>query len=329
MTERNDFMVGSESGIDLFVREVRSPDAPTRVPVLLMHGARVPGIASFDLDVPGGSLAEDLALAGHPTYVMDAQGYGRSTRPKEMEGEPAHCPPLVRSSAVVHDIAAVVRTALERTGTTAVGLLGWATGGMWAGHYATMYPGTISHLMLYNVLYGGTRGHPTLGSGSDFEDPRRLGRFNAKGVGGYRLNAAEGLLASWDANIPSGRIEEWRDPAIADAYVRAALESDDTSHSRTPPSFRAPTGALEDSFYLAGGRQLWDASLISSPTLILRSERDFWSRPEDLDLLREHLVHAPLVRTEVIPDATHYVHLDRAEAGRARFLEHVLAFLRS
>jgi pimeloyl-ACP methyl ester carboxylesterase len=47
----------------LFVREVKGGAEPGR-PILLIHGARVPGLASFDLDVPRGSLAADLARRG-------------------------------------------------------------------------------------------------------------------------------------------------------------------------------------------------------------------------------------------------------------------------
>jgi pimeloyl-ACP methyl ester carboxylesterase len=84
---------------------------------------------------------------------------------------------------------------------------------------------------------------------------------------------------------------------------------------------------MEDSFYVAIGRQLWDASPIQAATLILRSERDFWSRPEDPQQLAAHLVHAADVRVVVIPEATHHVHLDRPERGRAHFLDEVVSFL--
>ena len=105
------------------------------------------------------------------------------------------------------------------------------------------------------------------------------------------------------------------------------MASDPTSNSRTPASFRAPSGAMEDSFYLATGRQLWDASLITCPTLVVRSGADFWSRPQDLEVLGRHLVHAA-ARLVTIPDATHFVHLDRPERGRAQLLADVLAFVR-
>jgi pimeloyl-ACP methyl ester carboxylesterase len=59
---------------------------------------------------------------------------------------------------------------------------------------------------------------------------------------------------------------------------------------------------------------------------VIVSERDFWSRPEDRELLLAHLVHAPTKRLVVIPDATHFVHLDRNEHGRQRFLEELMRF---
>ena len=319
--DRTDFFVASEPGIEIFVREVRrAPPSGSGFPVLLLHGARVPGIASFDLPVPGGSLAADLALAGHVVYVMDARGYGGSTRP------PA---PMVRGNVVVRDVNAVVEAIQRRLGVGEVALMGWATGSHWLGYYASLHPEHVSHLILYNTLYGGSDRHPSIGKGSSLEDREHPGTFAAADAGVYRLSNAESLFPAWDRSIPLEDKTAWRDPEVARAYARAALASDPTSDSRTPPSFRAPSGALEDSFYQASGRQLWDASMIRSSVLVIQSENDFWSRPEDRETLREHLASARTVRVVVIPEATHFVHLDRPERGRSRFLEEVLAFLSS
>lgn len=325
--ERTDYSVQSEPGISLFVRELRLKDREGLPPILLLHGARVPGVASFDLPVPGGSLATDLARAGHAVYIMDARGYGGSTRPPEMSRPPEGHSPLVRSSEVVRDVAAVVEWIGEHAGGRRVALLGWATGGHWLGYYAALYPEQVSHLVLYNTLYGGAGPHPTLGPGSGLEDPERPGRFDEQAFGAYRFNTAESLFPSWNRSIPEKDKSLWRDPDVAQAYAAAALESDPTARERTPASFRAPTGALEDSYYLAVGRQLWDASLIRAPTLIIRSGNDFWSQPEDARSLQEHLVHAPETRLVVLPDATHYVHLDRPERGRDQFVREVLEFI--
>jgi pimeloyl-ACP methyl ester carboxylesterase len=149
---RHDFFGGGEPGIRLFVREVSSASAGSGKPILLLHGARVPGLASFDLLVPGGSPAADLAQRGFDVYIMDVRGYGRSTRPKEMDEPPSTHAPLVRSNEAARDIAAVADAIRKRRRVERVALFGWATGGQWAGYYASLYPNKVSALLLLNTL---------------------------------------------------------------------------------------------------------------------------------------------------------------------------------
>lgn len=256
---------------------------------------------------------------------MDARGYGGSTRIGQdgsREGDP-----LVNSYEVVRDIDAVVKAVKERTGASEVALLGWATGGHWAGMYASLSPDAVSHLVMYNALYGAHEGHAELVRAASLADPNDPGRFNTAEYGAYRLNTAASLMPSWDRTIPIADKAEWRDPKVAEAYQQAALASDPTSQSRNPPSFRAPSGAMEDSYYLASGRQLWDAAPITARVLIIRSENDFWSRPEDVTALQDHLVNAAEVEAITIPEATHHVHLDRGNRGRDVFLDEVTRFL--
>ncbi|MGE5717663.1 MAG: alpha/beta fold hydrolase, partial [Acidobacteriota bacterium] len=242
---RHDALVAGEPGVRLFVREVL-PEKRGDVPaVVLIHGARVPGLASFDLDVPGGSLAADLARHGLAVYVMDVRGYGRSTRPKEMDEPPETHAPLVRSNEAARDIGAVVDWIRARRGVSKVALFGWATGGQWAGVYAARFPEKVAALILLNSLYGGATTHPMLGRGTDMEDPAHPGRFREASCGAWRLNDAASLLRAWDRSLPDGDESAWRDPAVAKAFTDAALASDPTSTSRTPPSFRSPCGAFE------------------------------------------------------------------------------------
>jgi len=324
---REDLFTESDAGMRIHVREVRSDPHQTCGPILLVHGARVPGVASFDLPVPGGSWASDLAKKGFCGYVMDIRGYGQSTRPSDMGQPPPDHAPLVRSVEAVHDIDAVIDLIRKRTGTRRVALFGWATGGQWAGYYATLHSDKLSHLILLNALYGADAPHPLMGHGSDMEDPAHPGRLNPS-ISAYHCNTADSLLRGWNRSIPVEDKASWRDPAVADAYVREALSSDPESNKHSPLCFRSPNGALEDSFYLATGRQLWDASLIYVPTLVFASERDFWSRPADREKLAHDLVHAS-VRIVVIPNATHFVHLDKPEHGRNLMLEEMLRFLQS
>jgi pimeloyl-ACP methyl ester carboxylesterase len=326
---RQDFFVPEGGGIKIFVHEVTTPNlAKTSPALLLIHGARVPGIASFDLDVPGGSLAADLAERGLAVYVMDISGYGASTRPKEMDVPPVNKAALVRTNQAAADIDAVVDWIRIRREIPRVALFGWATGGQWAGYYASVFPEKVSALIMLNSLYGGSSVHPLMGHGSDMEDRDHPGQFNREGCGNYRLNSEKSLFGVWDRSISIENKDAWRDPAVAKAYGAAALASDPTSEKRQPPSFRSPCGALEDSFYLATGRQLWDASLITAPTLVVASERDFWSRIEDRELLQKHLVHAQRIKVVVLKNATHFVFLDRPEHGRNELIEEVVGWLK-
>lgn len=322
---RQDFEIVSDPGVRIAVREVRNGAGKSGVPVVLVHGARVSGIPSFDLPVPHGSLAAELASAGYPVYIVDLRGYGASSRPGQ--DQPPAGEPLARSEEVVRDLRAVVQAVRSRARVEQVAIAGWATGGHWAGMYASREPAKVSHLVIYNSLYGAHAGHPTLGPGSDLADRKHPDRFDAARFGAYRFNTAASLLSSWDASIPTEDKTAWRDPAMVEAYQREALASDPSSGTRNPPSFRAPSGAMADSFELASGRKLWSAETITARVLLLRSERDFWSRPEDMSALARDLPNAASVRAVTLPGATHYVHLDRAERGRTQLLDELRRFL--
>jgi pimeloyl-ACP methyl ester carboxylesterase len=323
---RTDRYIDLVSGERLFVREVRSPGGPAKInsAVLLIHGARVPGAASFDLPVPGGSLAADLAAAGHLVYILDLRGYGASSRPSAMEQSPSAAEPLMRTDEAVADISAAVDAISEWSGDRKVSIVGWATGGHWAGAFAARSPQTVDRLVVYNTLYGGANEHETLGKGSPLENPQKPGSFNTSAFGAYRLNSRGSLFTAWDKSIPADDKTSWRNDRVAEAFADAALASDETSASRQPPSFRSPSGAMADSFELAIGKRQWSASALTMPVLVIRSGRDFWSRPEDAQAIVDEAPRAELV---TIPEATHFVHLDRPQAGRDTFLTAVTRFL--
>ncbi|WP_139373824.1 alpha/beta fold hydrolase [Enhydrobacter aerosaccus] len=325
---RGDLHATTEDGVRIFVRELRPRSwLDGAEPIILLHGARVPGLASFDLPVTGGSFAADLAQrSGRLVYVMDARGYGGSDRAAAFEQPPEANPPQSRAYLVVRDIAAVVSIAKERSGSRTVCLLGWATGGMWVGYYASLHPEDVGHLVTLNALYGGSAQHSQFGPGSPVSDPAHPDRLSPT-IGAYARYDAASLLPGWDKSIPVADKDQWRDPVVAAAYQRAALESDPESQKSEPPAFRAPMGAIEDSFYQASGRRLFDASTITGHILVVRSERDFWSRPEDVQAFAHDAVHARSIRIVALPEATHFVHLDRPERGRGQLLDALQGFL--
>jgi pimeloyl-ACP methyl ester carboxylesterase len=318
---RRDMTVESEPGVTIAVREV-VPDHAALVPVLLIHGAGGGGVASFDVAVPGYSLAEDLARAGHATYLLDVRGWGGSTRPAALDAPALAGPPAVGSDEAVHDIGAVVAWIRARH-PGAVALVGWATGGHWTGLYAANHADEISHLVMLNALYG-TPGPWSLRA--RLEDEGRPGQLSAS-LGAYAVRDAANLVRAWEASIPVKDKATWRDPRVAEAYTSIAIASDPTSTERNPPSVRVPTGPLRDSYELASGARTWNAAAIRAATLVVRSELDFWSRREDIAALRRELVGARRVEILELPGATHFVFLDRPEHGRSRLVATLSAFL--
>src|SRR5215470_8068802 len=112
-----EFMVPSALGIEIYVRNKRPADlnafAPERT-LLFVHGSTYPAHTGFDLPLGGQSWMETIASRGYDVYCLDVRGYGRSTRPKEMDERPEANPPVVRTPTAVQDIEAVLGFILKR-----------------------------------------------------------------------------------------------------------------------------------------------------------------------------------------------------------------------
>jgi pimeloyl-ACP methyl ester carboxylesterase len=166
--------------------------------------------------------------------------------------------------------------------------------------------------------------HTNLGPGSALQNKRKPTEFNFA-LGAYRLASEAANTGRWNGEIPVENKDEYRDPAVPVAFWNECLATDPTSNSRTPPSLRAPNGVLEDSFYQATGRPLWNAANIYAPTLVIGGNFDTWSFQEDRAGLMRELVHAPIKHNVLIEDATHFVLFENM---RFVFFEEVLKFLK-
>jgi pimeloyl-ACP methyl ester carboxylesterase len=321
---RADAWVDSEPGIQIFVREIRaSMNEEVGTPVLLIHGGGPGSLPNFDPAVPNYSLAEDIASVGHIVYMMDVRGFGNSSKPAALDSTDAKAPPAVSSDEAVKDISAVVDWILRRSRESKAAIVGLGAGGNWAALYTTKNSDKVSHMVLVNALYGVKAPWKP---GKAFEDPKNPGAFNPW-AGAFFLADARGLMADWDGAIPGGDKSQWRDPRVAVAYVKLALAGDATANTRTPPGIRIPGAFRKEHLEMSQGKKFWDAKDILVPTLYLRGTLDDWSRPEDLQTLHAELVNAPQKQFVVIHDATHFLHLDRPEKGRAAFIQELLVFL--
>lgn len=315
-----------DPGIKLFLRE-KMPQGNTRFAndniVLFLHGATSPSTCDFDLQYKDYSWADWLVKRGYVVYMGDYRNYGGSTREKAMDEPANNNQPVTRSYLALRDVEAIVNHIKRTRGVQKITLIGWSWGAMMAGYYASLHSENVQKLVLYAPLYD-FNDHTNLGPGSGLQNKRKPMEFNFA-LGAYRLASEAANTGRWNGEIPVDNKDEYRDPAVPAAFWNECLATDPTSSSRTPASLRAPNGVLEDSFYQATGRPLWNAANIYAPTLVIGGNYDTWSFQEDRAGLIRELVHAPVKRNVVIPDATHFVLFEK---NRFAFFDEVLKFLK-
>lgn len=281
----------------------------------MIHGGGPGATSSFDLPVEHGSFAETLAKKGIQLYLVNIRGWEQSTLPQYDYSDSS----LVVGSCVeaVADIQSAVTWILNNENVSKVNLFGWATGGHWVSAYSIDFPETVHKIISLNSLYG-------VGAAWSlreyFVSEHDSMLFNKKGF--FRVSPSKNLTRSWSRTIPVEDKQQWRDPVVEQAYREYSSSfGSDTSVMKVPGGYR------EESFYMSLGKKYWDARDIKVPALILRTELDFWSRPEDLTAIEKEMVNAPRSRFLTIP-GTHYVFLDRPERGKNVLVEEMLEFLR-
>ena len=315
-----------DPGIKLLLRE-KMAEGNTRFTddniVLFLHGATSPSTCDFDLSYKDYSWADWMVKHGYVVYMGDYRNYGGSTREPAMSEPSAKNLPVTRSYLALRDIEAMVNHIKATRHVKQVTLIGWSWGAMMAGYYASLHSENVHKLVLYAPLYS-FNNHTNLGPGSGLQDKRHPYEFNFK-LGAYRFASEAANTARWNGEIPLENKDEYRDPAVPAAFWNECLATDPTSNSRTPASLRAPNGVLEDSFYQATGRPLWNAANIYSPTLVIGGDFDTWSFQEDRAGLMRNLVHAKVKHNVLIKDATHFVLFEK---HRDQFYNAVLGFLK-
>jgi len=163
-----------------------------------------------------------------------------------MDEPPTANKPVSRSYLVIRDLGAVVDHIRAKNKIAKVNLIGWSWGAMTAGYYTSLQSEKVKKLVMYAPLYNNPM-HTNLGAGSNNQNKRAPSEFNPA-LGAYRYGSGEGNNKRWDGEIPIANKDEYREPGVQEAFNAAALATDPTSNTRTPPSLRAPNGVLEDSF---------------------------------------------------------------------------------
>jgi pimeloyl-ACP methyl ester carboxylesterase len=77
-----------DPGIKLYVRNKRPEDMrqfTSEKTLLFVHGATLPSEVTFGFPLDGLSWMDYIARQGWDVYLVEVRGYGRSTRPPEMD----------------------------------------------------------------------------------------------------------------------------------------------------------------------------------------------------------------------------------------------------
>ena len=305
--------VPSEPAIEIYVRNKRPADLSAFRPertVLFVHGATYPAHTSFDLKLDGMSWMDYIAARGYDVYLLDLRGYGRSTRPKEMDEAPEANPPIVRGTAAVKDISAVVDFILARHGIARLNLLGWSWGTTLMATYTTQNPGKVERLVLYAPAW--IRTTPSLS-----RPPGPLGA--------YRAVAREQAKTRWLTGVPEDKKATLIPPGWFDAWADATFATDPVGAKMNPPVIRAPNGVQQDGDeFLAAGRPYYDPAKITTPTLLVHAEWDRDTPAYMAQTLFPLLVNAPGKRYVQLPEGTHTIMMEK---NRLMLFEAVQAFL--
>ncbi len=301
-------------GMEIFVRNKHPADMASFRPgrtVLFVHGATYPSHTAFDLKLDGMSWMDYIAARGYDVWLLDLPGYGKSTRPKEMS-EPANAnPPLMRGETAVADIGAVVDTILARRHLARLDLLAWSWGTMLMARYAADHADKVERLVLYAPIWM----RQTI-------VPFQPGQPQAAA---YRSVPRDQALQRWLNGVPEDKKASLIPAGWFNAWADATWATDPEGAKTTPPTLRAPNGSLQDGTeYWGAGKQFFDPTKITAPTLLIDAEWDRDAPPYMAQSLFPLLVNAPNKRYVELAEGTHTIIMEK---NRLKLFEAVQAFL--
>lgn len=297
------------TGLGVYMRNKRKTGVASFAPertLLMVHGATYPASVVFDLPVEGASWMDRLADAGFDVWVMDLPGYGRSDRPKEMDGPADAAGPVVTTETAILAVAAVVEFIRAQSGIEKLNLLGWSWGTAIMAGYTQAHSSRVEKLALFAPLWLIT-GTPTIG------DP------NAK-LGAWRAVTKEEAKQRWLRGVPAEAQASLIPPGVFDAFWEAAQATDPQGAAMQPPVLRAPNGVVFDAGrYWMKNAPTWDPGKIECPVLIVMGEWDADTPPSMANRIFPLLKRAKSKRLTLLGRGTHTMALESER--RALFAE--------
>jgi pimeloyl-ACP methyl ester carboxylesterase len=302
-----------DPGISLYLRN-KHPEGMRNVRgdriVLYVHGATYPAETAFDLQLDGVSWMDYIAARGYDVYLVDIRGYGRSTRPPEMEKPAAENEPIVRTPTAVKDVGTAAEFIRKRRGVDKVVLLGWSWGTTIMGMYTSQNNNKVHKLVLYAPGW--------------LRQSASLTDTGGK-VAAYRTVTRESAKARWLTGVPEDKKGTLIPAGWFDAWADATFATDPVGAKQNPPVLRAPNGVVADGReYWSSGKPLYDPGHIRVPTFLAHAEWDQDTPNYMLYAYFEKLTSTPYKRYVQIGEGTHTVIMEK---NRMQLFQAVQQFL--
>ena len=303
----------ADPGIELYVRNKHPRDATRFAPekiLLYVHGATYPSETAFDLKLNGMSWMDYIARHGYDVYLVDVRGYGRSTRPPEMDKPADDNGPIVRTETAVRDVGAAVDFILKRRGVSRINLMGWSWGTSIMGSYTAQNNDKVNRLVLFAPLWISTTPSLVAPTGK---------------LGAYRSVTRESAKTRWLTGVPEDKKADLIPAGWFEAWADATFATDPGGASQNPAVLRAPNGVVQDNRdYWSVGKALYDPAQIRVPTFLAHAE---WDADLPSYMLYEYfarLTNAPYKRYVQIGEGTHTVIMEK---NRMQLFQAVQQFL--
>jgi pimeloyl-ACP methyl ester carboxylesterase len=278
--------------------------------LLYVHGATYPSETAFDLQLNGLSWMDYIANQSYDVYLVDLRGYGKSTRPAEMDQPADQNAPLVRTETAVKDVGAAVDFILKRRAVSKINLLGWSWGTSIMGWYTTQNNDKVNKLVLYAPQW--------------IRNTAALTDSGGK-LGAYRTVSKDAARNRWLTSVAEDKKAELIPAGWFDAWADATFATDPVGSKKSPQVLRAPNGVVQDGReYWGAGKMLYDPAGIRVPTFLAHAEWD-----QDLPSYMLHayfakLTNVPYKRYVEIGEGTHTVIMEK---NRMQLFQSVQQFL--
>lgn len=308
-----DFRIPSpEQGIELYLRNKRPTAMREYKPettIVMVHGATFSSGSLYDVQVGGFSFMDYLAKSGFDVFALDVRGYGKSTRPDAMEGDPSLAPPLAGTDDGVADFGAAVDFVLKLRGLSQTNLFAMSWGGTVVGAYTAQNADNVRKLSMLAPQWLSEKPIP-LDMGGE--------------LGAYRLVPIAMFEKRWLSVIPDASEASLLPDGWFDTWAKATLAEEPWHAEKTPGKMRAVNGPVQDTrTYWGANNPYYDPANITVPVHLIHGEWDFDVPIELAFDYFQRLTSAPYKSWVEIGEASHMMLLEK---NRLQVFKSIVAF---